>query len=153
VRIVPLVEYLYDEIGSRIPAVVMRYLSRFSAVRVLGACLVASVCLGTIDAGLAHSTGGTGRSCGVVDGRGSAYHVNIFDGRVSCARARAVIQYVLTHGHPTQGSPGKSPSGWSCGYGYGLYHGNHSQSGRAGPNCSRGGNDVQGTQTGYTPSP
>jgi hypothetical protein len=88
--------------------------------------------------------------CGKVRGLGTTFTVEVLQGRVSCATARHVIEYVLTHGKPTQGSPGKSPPGWQCGYGYGFYHGNHEQSARAGPSCSNGSRIVQGTQAGYT---
>jgi hypothetical protein len=81
---------------------------------------------------------------------GTTFRVDVLEGHVRCGIARRVIAYVLTHGKPTQGSPGTSPSGWECGYGYGFYHGNHERSGRAGPDCSSGSKDVQGTQAGYT---
>jgi len=89
--------------------------------------------------------------CGRVRGLGTSFSVAVLQGHVRCTTARRVIEYVLTHGKPTQGSPGRSPSGWQCGYGYGFYHGHHEQSGRAGPNCSSGSTDVQGTQAGYNP--
>jgi hypothetical protein len=86
--------------------------------------------------------------CGRVRGLGTTFAVDVLQGHVSCSTARHVIKFVLTHGHPTQGSPGKSPPGWQCGYGYGFYHGNRRQGGRAGPSCSRGSRIVQGTQAG-----
>jgi hypothetical protein len=89
-------------------------------------------------------------ACRRVRGLGTTFSVDVLHGRVNCATARHVIEYVLTHGKRTQGSPGKSPPGWQCGYGYGFYHGNHEQSGRAGPSCSSGSRIVQGTEAGYS---
>jgi hypothetical protein len=73
-------------------------------------------------------------------------------GRLGCSTARYVIGYVLSHGVPTQGSPGSSPRGWTCGYGYGYYHGHRQQYARAGPECSSKRRVVQGTQAGYVPA-
>jgi hypothetical protein len=67
------------------------------------------------------------------------------------AEARRVIEYVLSHGHPSQGSPGTAPRGWSCGYGFGYEHGDSGETETAGPNCSRGHDNVQGTITPLVP--
>jgi hypothetical protein len=87
-----------------------------------------------------------------VSGQHATFTIYVLKGRMSCATARNVIEYVLTHGTPRQGAPGTSPPGWQCGYGYGYLHGDHYESGRPGPNCSRGHDEVQGTQAGYTPA-
>jgi hypothetical protein len=90
------------------------------------------------------------RRCGRVSRQHTTFAVDVFRGRVSCATARYVIEYVLTHGKPTQDEPGTSLPGWQCGYGY--VQGNHTEYGRAEPNCSRRQNELQGTQAGYTPA-
>lgn len=92
----------------------------------------------------------TDKYCGHVRGEGTTFRVDVFRGAISCPTARGVIRYVLTHGSPTQASPGVAPRGWSCGYGYGFYHGHHNQSGRVGPICTRRQDIIQATQAGYT---
>jgi hypothetical protein len=90
------------------------------------------------------------RGCGSVPAIGTSFHVYVLDARVGCTTARGVVVYVLTHGRPSQGSPGRSPRGWSCAWGFGYYHGERFRSGRAGPLCSHGRLVVQGLQAGYT---
>jgi hypothetical protein len=123
----------------------------------LALAVVLLACLAAGDAASGQAGGALGRAavvpkqnCGRVRALGTSFSVAVLEGHIRCRTARRVIEYVLTHGKPTQGSPGKSPSGWQCGYGYGFYHGNHEQSGRAGPDCSSGPTNVQGTQAGYT---
>jgi hypothetical protein len=89
--------------------------------------------------------------CGQLSVKGISYRVDLIQGEMSCSRARRVIRFVLTHGHPTQGAPGAAPRGWSCGYGYGYRHGHRTQVARAGPLCRSGDIEVQGTAHGYTP--
>jgi hypothetical protein len=116
--------------------------------------VVSLACVATVGAVSAQAVGKAAvvpkQSCGRVRALGTSFSVAVLEGHVRCTTARRVIEYVLTHGKPTQGSPGRSPSGWQCGYGYGFYHRNHEQSGRAGPNCSSGSTNVQGTQADYT---
>ena len=124
------------------------------------AAVVSAVYLMALDGSLEAARGGAGaavahvssapKTCGRVRALGTTFNVDVLAGRVRCQIARRVIDYVLTHGKPTQGSPGTSPLGWLCGYGYGFYHGHHEQSGRAGPSCRSGSKIVQGTQDGYT---
>jgi hypothetical protein len=90
------------------------------------------------------------RACGSVPAIGTSFRVYVLDGRVGCTTARSVVAYVLTHGRPSQGSPGRSPRGWSCAWGFGFYHGERFRSGRAGPLCTSGRLAVQGLQAGYT---
>jgi hypothetical protein len=92
------------------------------------------------------------RSCGRVDSRYGPLVVYVKSGRVSCRKARSVIRYVTSHGTPTQGTPGKSPRGWSCFYGYGYYHGDHQRLGRAGPECQRGKKMVAGVDPSWVPA-
>jgi hypothetical protein len=92
----------------------------------------------------------SGRGCGSVPAIDTRFHVYVIDGPVGCTTARNVVAFVLTHGRPTQGSPGRSPRGWSCSWGFGYYHGERFRSGRAGPLCTRGRLTVQGLQVGYT---
>jgi hypothetical protein len=42
---------------------------------------------------------------------------------------------------------------WSCGWGYGFYHGKRNQMGRSGPICSHRGDEVEGTGPGFTQEP
>lgn len=74
--------------------------------------------------------------CGTFRARSLRYRYAIVGGKPSCVTARRVLRYVLTHGKPEQGSPGRSPAGWICGYGYGRAA--NGDSVRAGPNCQRG---------------
>jgi len=90
------------------------------------------------------------RGCGSVPAIGTSFHVYVLDGRVGCRAARKVVAYVLTHGRPSQGSPGSSPRGWSCAWGFGYFHGERFRSGRAGPLCTHGRLIVQGLEAGYT---
>lgn len=89
--------------------------------------------------------------CGIVsirmDARSAVYIVR---GRVGCTRARAVIRYVGTHGVATQGSPGRAPRGWSCGWGY--ENDRQGNIRRSGPSCKRGRVRVQGTTPGLRPA-
>jgi hypothetical protein len=89
------------------------------------------------------------RDCGRVPAIGTSFHVYVLDGRVGCTMARDIVAYVLTHGRPSQGSPGRSPRGWSCAWGFGYVHGERFRSGRAGPLCTHGRLTVQGLQAGY----
>jgi lysophospholipase L1-like esterase len=89
------------------------------------------------------------RHCGRVEGRRGAFFVEVSQGRLSCTKALGIIDYVLHHGQPSQAEPGRSPRGWSCGYGYGKdVDGNQV---RAGPSCSRRSVLVRGTQTNLRP--
>jgi hypothetical protein len=90
------------------------------------------------------------RGCGDVPAIGTRFRVYVIEGLVGCATARNVVAHVLTHGHPSQGSPGRSPLGWSCAWGFGYYHGERSRSGRAGPLCTHGHLIVEALQAGYT---
>lgn len=88
--------------------------------------------------------------CGSVKVKKTRYRV-FGRGKVSCAKARFVIKFVLTHGKPTQGSPGRAPKGWSCGYGFGKKKG---EIARAGPTCERRGGVgtlVKGLEPGFKP--
>jgi hypothetical protein len=95
--------------------------------------------------------GQDGHACGDIHATGQAYRVNVFRGNISCDTAKSVIKYVLGHGQPSQGSPGAAPRGWSCGYGFGYVHGDSGVTEEAGPNCSRGRGNIQGTVTPQTP--
>jgi len=92
-------------------------------------------------------------ACGSVSApaRGGRYRVDVLRGSLGCRRARAVIRYVLTHGRPTQGYPGRSPRGWRCAWGYGRDR--EGNGARVGPNCTRGSVTVQGSQPGFAPYP
>ncbi len=90
--------------------------------------------------------------CGEVLAHRFRFRVDVVSGRAPCPVARRVITYVLTHGAPTQGSPGKDPAGWVCGYAHGYYHGGHARLGRSGPSCVSRGRTVKGTEAGYTPA-
>jgi hypothetical protein len=98
----------------------------------------------------------SGGDCGAVrgsgKGRNASFRVVVTRGRIGCRSARRVIKHVLTHGRSTQGSIGAPLRGWSCGWGYGIYHHDQQQYGRAGPSCSRTGTTVQGYAPGYTPA-
>jgi hypothetical protein len=84
--------------------------------------------------------------------RGSQrFRVRVERGHFACRRARGVIRYVLNHGTPAQGSPGRHPRGWACAWGYGEYHHNPDQGGRSGPSCSRGKVTVAGYAPGFYP--
>jgi hypothetical protein len=95
--------------------------------------------------------------CGHVRGRGHGrdvrFHVRAVHGHLSCRRARHVIRYVVRHGHESQASVGRAPSGWSCGWGYGIYHHDRAQYGRSGPICTRGRKTAQGFGPGFGPAP
>jgi hypothetical protein len=87
--------------------------------------------------------------CGVVHARGVTFNVAIVDGHTSCSTARYVISYVLRHGPVTQGSPGREPHGWSCGYGYGREA--DGMNARGGPSCERGKTIVEGIEARLRP--
>jgi len=91
------------------------------------------------------------RMCGRISSRYGPFAVYIKRGRVSCSQARSVIKYVTSHGMPTQGTPGTSPRGWNCDYGYGRYRGNP-RIARAGPECISGARTVEGVGPGWTPA-
>ena len=114
--------------------------------------VLACVIFAWLGAPIAQSRTAPDKRCGTVRGEGTTFRVDVIGGTVACSSARRVISYVLSHGPVTMGAPGSSPPGWSCGWGYGYYHGNHEQSGRAGPLCVSGRRTVQGTQAGYTPA-
>ena len=82
----------------------------------------------------------TARGCGITTAGGARYRVVRQAGRLSCARARGVVRYVVSHGTPTQGRPGRAPRGWACAWTY--YE--PPQRGRAGPICRRRGARVAG---------
>lgn len=94
--------------------------------------------------------------CGAVHGQGEGrdvrFRVRVEQGHVACRRARRVIKYVTTHGKLTMGSMGRSPRGWSCGWGYGVYHHDREQTSRSGPICTRHGVQVEGYGPGYSPA-
>jgi hypothetical protein len=88
------------------------------------------------------------KRCGEVHARGVDWRVRAGD--VGCRKARRVIRFVLTHGQPTQGSPGRAPAGWRCAYGYGRAP--DGRTGRAGPKCSGPGpRRADGYGPGYRP--
>lgn len=120
----------------------------FSGRRALrGSSLVLAVALGGLLAGLASSAGGAeAERCGHVKPEGTKYLVTAR--HVDCDKARSVVNYVLTHGEPTQGSPGIPPPGWSCGWSYGTHNGEPS---RAGPACEKGRKRAFGYQEGWKP--
>lgn len=91
--------------------------------------------------------------CGHVSSRYGRFKVDVLRGELKCDTARHVIRYVLHHGPPSQGAPGKSPPHWSCGWGFGYYHGHREQMGRSGPLCSSGSREVEGTGPGFTLEP
>ena len=91
--------------------------------------------------------------CGHVASKYGRFSVAVVGGQVRCGVARRVIRFVLTHGPSTQGAPGKSPPHWSCGWGYGYYHGNRDQSARSGPLCTQDSREVEGTGPGFTLKP
>lgn len=90
------------------------------------------------------------RGWGSLPATGTRFHVYVLAGPVGCMTARNVVAYVLTHGRPSQGSPGRSPRGWSCAWGFGYYHGERFRSGRAGSLCTHRRLTVQGVQASYT---
>jgi hypothetical protein len=120
------------------------------ATRVLAATLVA----GLISASGALGAGGTHHPhrCARLHTRYGTMVVYVVAGPSSCSEAKSVIRYVSSHGTPTQGSLGKSPRGWMCGYGYGYYRGNRQREGRDGPECSRRSTVVAGVDPAYTPA-
>jgi hypothetical protein len=63
-----------------------------------------------------------------------------------------VIRYVTNHGHSTMGSFGRSPRGWTCEWGHGVYHHDSQQFARSGPSCARGSAIVEGYGPGYSPA-
>ena len=87
--------------------------------------------------------------CGSVRVKGTSYAVGVVAGHASCPTARYVIRYVLQHGPVTQGSPGRAPRGWSCGYGYGRTP--EGQNVRGGPSCERGSTIVEGIEAKLRP--
>lgn len=87
--------------------------------------------------------------CGSVRARNTSFNVGILAGHTSCKTARYVVRYVLEHGPITQGAPGKSPHGWSCGWGYGRTSDGQNQ--RGGPNCQRGSTFVEGIEAKLRP--
>lgn len=107
----------------------------------------------TVAAGSAAARMDHGTSCGRVASKHGKFKVEVLRGEVGCKTARYVIRYVLTHGPATQGAPGKSPPHWSCGWGFGYYHGHRNQMGRSGPNCAHGKDQVEGTGPGFTQEP
>jgi hypothetical protein len=119
----------------------------------VGAMTLAGVALWTRSATAIPSALPTNyRSCGRIHSRYGPFLVYVKQGRVSCASARSVIAYVTSHGTPTQGTPGTSPRGWNCYFGYGYYHHHHDQLGRAGPECKRAAKIVEGVDPAYTPA-
>jgi hypothetical protein len=106
----------------------------------------------TAAAGSAAARMDRGTWCGRVSSKYGKFKVEVLRGEVGCGTARHVIRYVLTHGPATQGAPGKSPPHWSCGWGYGFFHGHRNQ-GRSGPLCTHRGDEVEGTGPEFTQEP
>lgn len=115
--------------------------------------MLVALVLSTLAAGSATAQMSHGTPCGHVSSKHGRYKVEVLRGEVGCGTARYVIHYVLTHGPATQGAPGKSPPHWSCAWGFGYYHGKRSQTGRSGPICSHGKDEVEGTGPGFTQTP
>jgi hypothetical protein len=118
-----------------------------STIVLVALALIAAV------AGSAAAQMDDGTPCGRVSSKHGRYKVEVLRGKVGCGTARYVIHYVLTHGPATQGAPGKSPPHWSCGWGFGYYHGKRNVVGRSGPICSHGDKEVEGTGPGFTQEP
>lgn len=110
-------------------------------------CTVVATCAVV---GLAISSPADGappKRCGTVHADGTSFSVRASN-NLGCGEARRVVRFVLTHGKPTQGAPGKSPAGWSCGYSVGTTNGT---TGRAGPACTSGRKQAFGYEKGYRP--
>jgi hypothetical protein len=87
--------------------------------------------------------------CGIVKVSGVTFRVGVVAGHTTCGTARSVVRYVLTHGRADQGSPGKAPRGWTCGYGYGRTATGDNV--RGGPSCQHGHTIVEGIDASLHP--
>lgn len=123
------------------------------ASRLIAVVAVLALASGAVASDSAAGSRSALKACGPVSSRYGKFKVDVLHGSVACATARHVIRFVLTHGSGSQGAPGKSPPHWSCGWGFGYYHGHRNQMGRSGPICTRGNREVEGTGPEFTQEP
>lgn len=116
--------------------------------RSLSVCVVACVCAVVALVAAAPAPAAPPQRCGSVQADGATFKVRASN-NLGCNAARRVVRFVLTHGQPTQGSPGTAPAGWSCGYSFGTS--SAGLTARTGPACEMGSKLANGYEKGFKP--